>query len=136
MTNCGPGCQCGTTKVIPLGEAAWERQHFTFGTEKWLRHYGLRTFVEGANAQLKEWRGSMRRHSTKVFGTTANAIVLAMHCAAVNVSMTQDAWGGAVTLNTRRPEDVPETQRRRSPSRTSPACGHQRGSTRPPNRPS
>jgi len=131
MTNCKPACQCGATKVIPLAEAAWERQHLTFGTEKWLRHYGLRTFVEGANAQLKEWRGSMRRHSTKVFGTTANAIVLAVHCAAVNVSMTQDAWDGAVTLNTRRPEEVPETQRRRSPSRPGPAVSSGTGSTGP-----
>jgi hypothetical protein len=131
MTNCKPGCQCGATKVIPLEEAAWERQHLTFGTEKWLRHYGLRTFVEGANAQLKEWRGSMRRHSTKVFGTTANALVLAIHCAAVNVSMTQDAWDGAVTLNTRRPQDVPETQRRRAPSQPAPPPGRGRALTGP-----
>jgi len=131
MTNCKPGCQCGATKVIPLAEAAWERQHLTFGTERWLRHYGLRTFVEGANAQLKEWRGSMRRHSTKVFGTTANAIVLAVHCAAVNVSMTQDAWDGAVTLNTRRPEDVPETQRRRAPSQPAPPTGRGRARSGP-----
>lgn len=113
MTNCKPGCKCGALIVIPRTEAAWERQHFTFGTRKWLQHYGLRTFVEGANAQLKEWRGSMRRHSTKVFGSTANALVLAIHCAAVNVSMTEDAWDGAVTLNTRLERDVPEARRRR-----------------------
>jgi len=134
LTNCKPGCQCGSTRVIPLAEAAWERQELTFGTKKWLDHYGLRSFVEGANAQLKEWRGSMRRHSTKVFGTTANAVVLAIHCAAVNVSMTEDAWDGAVTLNTRHRHDVPRMQRRRPTAASSPTARPQRASQRPPAR--
>ncbi|MDT0212060.1 hypothetical protein [Curtobacterium sp. BRD11] len=94
-TTCKPGtdCACAATKVIPANEAAWERQRYPFGTTKWASYYGLRNLVESDNAQLKFWRGSMRRHSTHVFGVTANTLVLAFNCIAVNISMLRDTYG-------------------------------------------
>ncbi|MFZ6990408.1 hypothetical protein ACO0E1_00825 [Curtobacterium sp. RRHDQ66] len=94
-SRCTPGtaCACAATKVIPSTESAWERQRYPYGSTKWATYYGLRNLVESQNAQLKYWRGSMRRHSTMLFGTTANTLVLAFNCIAVNLSMLRDAYG-------------------------------------------
>ncbi len=115
LTSCVPGgtCSCAVTKVILRGEAARERQMFPFGTTDWAALYGLRNAVESGNAQLKTWRGSLRRHSTYVMGLTANTLAFAIHCAAINMSIIDDAYDGEVTLATRSPKHVPAARRRR-----------------------
>ncbi|MBO9049515.1 transposase [Curtobacterium flaccumfaciens] len=118
-SNCVPGepCACAATKVIPATEGAWERQQYVYGTTKWAAYYGLRNMVESQNAQLKYWRGSMRRHSTHVFGTTANTLVLVLNCIAVNISMLRDAYGDADPTRPTSARDV-APQRRRKPKVT------------------
>lgn len=118
-SNCVPGepCACAATKVISAAEGAWERQQYVYGTTKWAAYYGLRNMVESQNSQLKYWRGSMRRHSTHVFGTTANTLVLVLNCIAVNISMLRDAYS---TTDPTRPTSAADVapQRRRKPKVT------------------
>jgi hypothetical protein len=134
-TNCAPSeqCACASTVVIPRHEAARERQLHPFGSTRWSEIYGMRSAVESDNAQLKIWRGSIRRHSTHVFGTTANALLLALHCAAVNVSMLHDAYDGAVTINSTSSARVP-TKRQRPEARAALHRQRRPGKTRPPAR--
>ncbi|KTR52018.1 hypothetical protein [Curtobacterium oceanosedimentum] len=116
-TACEPGapCVCAKTVVIPPTEAEWERQTFVYGTTKWAAHYGLRNLVESQNAQLKYWRGSMRRNSTAMFGTTANTLVFALNSIAVNISMLRDAYGDIdPTSTTSTSHTAP--RRRRAPA--------------------
>ncbi|UBQ01885.1 transposase [Curtobacterium sp. TXMA1] len=116
-SNCIPGerCMCAATKVVPATEAAWERQRYVYGTTKWAAYYGLRNLVESQNSQLKYWRGSMRRHSTHVFGTTANTLVLVLNCIAVNVSMLRDAYGDVDPTDTAPTRRDVAPRRRRAP---------------------
>lgn len=106
---------CAATKVVPATEAAWERQRYVYGTTKWAAYYGLRNLVESQNSQLKYWRGSMRRHSTHVFGTTANTLVLVLNCIAVNVSMLRDAYGDVDPTDTAPTRRDVAPRRRRAP---------------------
>jgi len=132
ITTCvtGSSCACGSTRVIKRAEQARERQLHPFGTRDWADFYGMRNSVESGNSQLKIWRGSLGRHSTYVMGATATTVVFALHCAAINLSLIEDAYDGEVTHATRTREHVPPVKRRRT-ARTPamhrrPASGRQR----------
>jgi hypothetical protein len=46
--------------------------------------------VESINAEIKRHRQSLRRGFTRVFGTTKNAILIALATAGVNISILRD----------------------------------------------
>jgi len=117
ITTCvtGSSCACGATKVIRRAEQARERQLYPFGTRDWADYYGMRNSVESGNSQLKTWRGSLGRHSTYVMGATATTLVFALHCAAINLSLIDDAYDGEVTHTIRTRQHVPPAKRRRTP---------------------
>ncbi|WP_123940239.1 MULTISPECIES: hypothetical protein [unclassified Frondihabitans] len=117
-TKCQPNsCDCGSTIVVYPQESARERQPMPFGTTRWAELYGMRTAVESANSNFKIWRGVLHRHSSFVFGTTPNAILLALQCAAINVSLFHDAYDDKVTIKTTKSEHVPPKRRRRGAAR-------------------
>lgn len=132
-TNCiaGQPCACGSTIVIKRDEAARERQLHPFGSTRWCEVYGMRSAVESDNAQLKAWRGSVRRHSTYVFGTTANTLLLALQCAAVNISMLHDAYDGKVTINATDRRHVPAKRHRKPVNQALHLQGRRRRATAP-----
>lgn len=111
-------CACAVTRVISATEAAWERQRYIYGTTRWAAYYGLRNLVESQNAQLKHWRGSMRSRSTLLFGTTANALVFALNCIAVNRSMLRDAYGDELDPTATDYKAHQGPRRRRAPRST------------------
>jgi hypothetical protein len=122
-TKCKPhDCDCGGTTMVYPQECSRERQPLPFGTTRWAEIYGMRTAVESANSNLKMWRGVLNRHGSSVFGTTPNAILLALQCAAINVSLLHDAYDNKVTIKTTKSEHVPPKRRRRG----APRALHQR----------
>lgn len=107
ITVCAPGCSCDDTPLIAPKDHLNIRQKHLYGTRAWASHYGLRNASESKMADLKRNHGSMRRGSSLVFGTTANAFLMALRCAAVNVALRRSAYGDTVNLTTTDPAHVP-----------------------------
>ncbi len=115
ITRCAKGdhCWCDRNPLIPGDDYLGLRQHLIYGTTAWAEAYGLRNASESTMAEHKNNRGTMRRGSTAIFGTTANAFVFAMRCVAINVALRRRAYGDRVNLRTADPNDVPTVQRLR-----------------------
>lgn len=121
LTNCkeGDGCWCDRTPTVDADDQLGLRQKYLYGTTKWLAYYGMRNASEAKMANLKRTHSTLRRASSSVNGTTANALLFAVRCVAVNIALMHAAYDGKVTLATTDPREVPITSprtRRRPPA--------------------
>lgn len=106
------GCWCDKTPTVSVRDQLSVRQKYTYGTSQWLAYYGMHNASEAKMANLKRTHGTMRRASSTVKGTTANAFLFAVPCAAINIALLDAIYEGSVTLSTTEPRDVPITNPR------------------------
>ncbi|WP_412148734.1 hypothetical protein [Curtobacterium flaccumfaciens] len=111
ITNCeeGDGCWCDRNPLINAEDQLGLRQKYIYGTTKWLAYYGMRNASEAKNADLKENHGTLRRSSVRVNGTTANALLFAIRCCAINVASRHHGYQGEVPLTAIDPRTIPTT---------------------------
>ncbi|KTR41653.1 hypothetical protein NS263_04030 [Curtobacterium oceanosedimentum] len=131
-TNCveGGGCWCDKTPTLEPDEHLGIRQKYIYGTSKWLALYGMRNASEAKMADLKRNFGTLRRASSTVTGTTANAVLFAIRCIAINTALRHSAYGDEVTLASTDVRTVPVGRRRHS-QRPTPAHRQKGPKSRP-----
>lgn len=94
-TSCKPGsaCACGAAPTLGPDDSFSLRQTHLYGTTAWRAEYGLRNAVESGNAAIKTHHVKIARGSTRVFGTTKNAILLAFLIGVANIEMLRSRYG-------------------------------------------
>lgn len=114
LTGCaeGDGCWCDKVPLIGADDQLRVRQKYIYGTTKWLSYYGMRNASESKNADMKHNTGTQRRGSTRVNGTTANAILFAIRCCAINVAARYHGWQGQVPLTATDTRTIPTDGRK------------------------